>query len=1401
MKRKLISSIFVILLLATAGYAQTYISGSIGYATWDTTGSPYIITGYTVASILTIEAGVTVQFNAYCRLEISEALLVYGTETDSVIFTAGESNWEYIYLNDNGDFHEINYAVFEGAIGNEQYGVLRLTNELTTFKHCIFRSNESPVRMISANGYWDNATIFENCDFYGNNATQSLIYLSGQVNAVEPRAAYFKKCRFFNNNSRELINNWHAFAVLYQCEIFDNNCDWALWMRGGVVAYCVFYNAVPEGNPVFHNMDIFDPGIVQNSIIWGNNIVTDHPEAMQIEYCDVQIATPGIGNISAEPMFADPANFNFHVQSGSPCIDAGNPGGFWVDYDGTRSDMGLDGGSGFVPRFTSIDFYQIDNFTQQKHFLLLNLNSYPVLITAAYITPTLGFSNAGPYPGSLEPYNGSRITITYTATGADLHSSLVLNSPQFIADDTASVALFGHGEGFREFTGSLAPDTAESYTYYYTLDNLIVPDGEQLTLEPGTRINFYENVIFKVEGNLQALGAEEDTIRFGYFEDEWGGMIFDNADGINNLDYVRIQGTEGNAITYGDGGGIYAFNTSLNISNSYFKCNQAYNTEMPVKYGGGIYALSCPQVVIENTTFYDCEVDSNGGGINIRYCPDVTLNNVELRNTFANAKGSGIYFDQVTATVDSCVIYNPTLGNQGDGIAIYAKNSDIDITRTVLNRCYRNNYSSSVALYNSNMTFDHSDICFNVQSSSMAAWNLIDPNSTLQISNSIFHEIVDFFNPSSYHNVTMTYSLAPTLFQGEGNIFGDPLITEECYLTSSSPCIDAGDPEAPLDPDNTRSDMGAYAWDGSGAWSGAVSGVWTAENSPYVIGDSIFVPAGDTLIVMPGTTIEFNEYLHFGISGALIINGTADDSVTITTPYSGTFDDIVQFSYLSTQQSSIIQYTSMGYIIHNLGPMPTTFDHCTIGRYYIEAGNSDGNVMSNCLCYAIINNGTGWTVINNEFDVSRGGSYDPFASAYAAYESEGVFINNFIDVYARASIEEPYWSAVSAGFRYCQGEFSHNTILAGAYAGSYASYGLRECVGTIRHNSADAITTGISQCVGSIFNNTIKNTNYGISSDIAIDPVKNNIIYDCIVGVTGQIEVQYTCFFDCPTPFADGAYAGPGVIYDDPLLINNWFLDPNSPCIDAGDPNPLYNDPDGTRDDMGANYFDQGAAYATVTLTPVGLPIQIPATGGSFDFNIAVENSGTAQIEGQVWCNILLPDSTLYGPVIGPVDLILPGGWTGDRNRTQIVPSIAPAGLYHFQAFIGVDEGNIWDSEKLDTGDGPSYSEWRNYGDPFENWISSGIEAEIPTTWSLDQNYPNPFNPVTVIRFAVPEAQRVSLTVYNMLGQQVAELVNGWRFAGYHEVTFDASELASGVYIYKLKTETYSSARKMVLVK
>jgi hypothetical protein len=105
------------------------------------------------------------------------------------------------------------------------------------------------------------------------------------------------------------------------------------------------------------------------------------------------------------------------------------------------------------------------------------------------------------------------------------------------------------------------------------------------------------------------------------------------------------------------------------------------------------------------------------------------------------------------------------------------------------------------------------------------------------------------------------------------------------------------------------------------------------------------------------------------------------------------------------------------------------------------------------------------------------------------------------------------------------------------------------------------------------------------------------------------------------------------------------------------------------------------------------------------------------------------------------------------------------------------------------------------YGDTNTFVGINQISSEVPSEFSLSQNYPNPFNPMTKLKFQMPKSGLAVLTFYDALGKEVQVLVNQELSPGTYEVDFDGSNLPSGVYFYKLESESFSQTKKMVLIK
>jgi hypothetical protein len=145
---------------------------------------------------------------------------------------------------------------------------------------------------------------------------------------------------------------------------------------------------------------------------------------------------------------------------------------------------------------------------------------------------------------------------------------------------------------------------------------------------------------------------------------------------------------------------------------------------------------------------------------------------------------------------------------------------------------------------------------------------------------------------------------------------------------------------------------------------------------------------------------------------------------------------------------------------------------------------------------------------------------------------------------------------------------------------------------------------------------------------------------------------------------------------------------------------------------------------------------------------------------------------------------------TNSSGGTEDLTNLSGAGRY--VRMYGVARATQW---------GFSLWEFQVYGLPFVTGVAVEEGQQIPAAFSLGQNYPNPFNPTTSISFSLPRASSVKLSVFNLLGQKVATLADRFMETGVYTVNFDAAQLASGVYFYRIEAGKFISQKKMLLLR
>ena len=344
---------------------------------------------------------------------------------------------------------------------------------------------------------------------------------------------------------------------------------------------------------------------------------------------------------------------------------------------------------------------------------------------------------------------------------------------------------------------------------------------------------------------------------------------------------------------------------------------------------------------------------------------------------------------------------------------------------------------------------------------------------------------------------------------------------------------------------------------------------------------------------------------------------------------------------------------------------------------------------------------------------------------------------------------------------------------------------------------ADGLTIAWSDSNLYYVNNiNVFNSDYGLNYKFAVQTNTSVIAYNDHFG-------------NLWGPWGDCSPTGP-CIYQDPLFIGGtgaeaYFLDPESPCVDAGDPTIF--DPDGTRSDIGALYYDQGPGRLEIEVRPVTFPPEIPASGGSYQYAVKVINHMPNAQVFDVWLKLFLPDGSVIDPLLVEYNQVLPGNQQLIRYPWLTLSAAALPGGYQLIGYVGrysstVDDSSGFAFTKAGT------DEIVPTEHPFA--YSSGwddAESLPETVLKLEkfdlylQASPNPFNNNSCLEISVPLSGQARLNIYDISGREAAVLYDGWLSAGNHTYNFQADGLATGIYFARLQTAEGSEIRKLVMVK
>jgi hypothetical protein len=529
--------------------------------------------------------------------------------------------------------------------------------------------------------------------------------------------------------------------------------------------------------------------------------------------------------------------------------------------------------------------------------------------------------------------------------------------------------------------------------------------------------------------------------------------------------------------------------------------------------------------------------------------------------------------------------------------------------------------------------------------------------------------------------------------------------------------------------------------------SGEQWGTWTKQNSPYNVIGEVRIPPESTLVIEPGVIINFQGYYRFIVdtSATILAMGTETDSIYFTAEDTVTGWHGIRFVFSSS--NSQLSYCQIEYG-NATGP----------GHEY------QGGGMFIDRCSPTIMNSTIW---KNWADGAGGGIY--------SYESNPTIIGNFIN--SNACIRS------GAGIYICRGDSS--TVIGNI----------------VTENSCPWGGGVFCRASRSLISDNIITNNYAVNGGgvLFVSPgrpiLQNNIIAEnSVVQRGGGIKcgdqsrpiIRANLIINNSTDLGEEGRGG--AIFCEitrPFIINNTITG-NSAKYGGG----IY-----------------AREYAHLILVNNILWGDTSEVGS--EINLRNINSDPCTVT-VAYCDVQGGESGVY---------VEPGcvlNWGEGNLDSDPIFRDPPADDFHLMAdYCGdplnspcIDAGH---PDSLDIlldcfhGLGSDRADMGAYGGRNSGW-PTGIEEDengllIPKQFLLRQNYPNPFNANTTISYLLPNRCEVKLEIYNILGEKVATLLEARQQPGLHAVVWEASELSSGLYLYKLTVGDLVATRRMVLIK
>lgn len=910
---------------------------------------------------------------------------------------------------------------------------------------------------------------------------------------------------------------------------------------------------------------------------------------------------------------------------------------------------------------------------------------------------------------------------------------------------------------------------------YLIQGDVQVAPGHILQMLPGTELNFAGPFALTVFGTLQAEGMLNDSILFtrpgGDTLHGWNGLhltatasaileycVFEwiNATPSSGISVSNNQMFRDCAIRRNGAPAVHILSARVvTFVNCSFQHNGAPGHGFP---GAAIWVGDTATVRL-----YDCYLGYNGaidgGAIDLDHGGELEMDRCVFQNNHAWIWGGAIFGNDVRVTATRCTF----IGNRA---AIGSHLRLVGDSHLTLNSCIFA-FSRDVG----------------------GAFDL--PTGVPEI-----HHCAFFGN-----NPIFLHGQGPAGFNGLdfanrngtpcdifSNIFVDPLFadtsSELLSLLPGSPCINAADSSLAWDADGTPPDMGAQPRIDMTFVCGTVVGVWDSTGSPYIVTCDLLVPTDEQLEIRPGVRVEFAGPYTFEVRGTLRALGNETDSILFTIDTLAHPDRWEGIRLLSASDSSRFEYCRIEHAYSHHGDV---FDGGG-GLHALECSPTISH------CWFLRNRGT-----------RSGGGVSGYMSNLRLTDcrftgNQAIYGGGAVFQFSRPTVQRcifeynvanqggglGYWWDAGSVIN-CTFVGNHGDDAGGIRISTDAAPEVTNCL--FMHNTGRAAIALYENVVPGViaYNDFFGNPAAVYSLQLPLPPD---------IGINTRVNLNG----DSCDPYFN--------LLRDPLFANentgDYRLTEASPCIDAGDP-AQSRDADGTIADIGAISF----LHRQFCLT-IHFPGGFAGIGCPCSYPFQLPEGSPVLVRRDLTRN----GRTLDDPIAGSFNITTGAGlppWDGywtprpdsqltvDSFYVEILTSLCcwlSGNLRFADSDTATVELSSWSCHESGTFGGCFDSE-TTLLDPRSKPADS-LAAEHPDPLVA---IPNPFNAVTELRLSLATAQYVELTIFDITGREVATLARGHCDSGVHQLRFDGTNLATGLYFANLRVGSEHTVRKLLLLK